>query len=234
MRKSILVTTAVLGLSVVLSGCAYQVTELEEDEQEEVAAYCAKVVAKHNENNGKGLVKLAVSEDDEESEDDTSSEASEDTSSSSESATSEDDSATENETVSLSRAIGIKGIRFSFRDAKTSGSYESNDVYDLSPDAGNELLVIRVRAKNTGKKDIKLDMTTKDLKFTASYGDQSANADMTLLMNDLTTFQGTIKAGKSRDLVVLFQFPKGTVKDTSKLSYTVTDKKTVYQIDTSK
>ena len=231
MRKGVILTAGALGLSVMLSGCAYQVTELKEDESDQVAAYCAQVVSKYDESADKGLTTVSTKKKTADISEDTSSDKTTDTNNGTASADSSRDTPAA-ETKTFTEAIGIDGVSVLFRDAKTAGGYSSSDVYDLSPDKGNELLVVRLKLKNNTQKSIKLDMSSKNLKFKAAYGDDTEDADITLLLNDLTTYQGTLKAKESQNMVMLFQFPKGTIKDTSKVVYTVTNGDSTIQINT--
>ena len=211
MRKGIYVTAMALGMSVMLSGCAYQVTGLKEDEQDQFAAYCAQIVSKYDDSASAGLT--TVSQSKQVPAADTSKAASDGSTSAdtdaSDTKTADTEAEQQEVTKTFTEAIGIKGVSFLYRDAQTAGGYNSNDVYDLTPDKGNELLVVRL----------------KD-------GKESVNADMTLLLNDLTTYQGTLKGKKSKNLIMLFQFPKGTIKDTSKVVYTVKKGDTTVRINT--
>lgn len=232
MQKRFLVTASVLGTSLMLSGCAFQAADLKETEQDRVAEYCAQVVSKYNRTPGTGLTSISapVAEDTEKSDE---TEASSDGSTT---GAASSDGTTDLEepviTKTFTEAIGIKGIKFLFRDAKVSSGYNSSDAYDLSPDAGKELLIVRLKASNTSSKSKKIDMTSRGLTFQATYGDDTENADITLLLNDLTNYQGTIKMGKGRNMVMIFQFPKGTIKDTKKVTYTVKNGDTSFQINT--
>ncbi|MDD6550395.1 MAG: hypothetical protein PUF16_01255 [Lachnospiraceae bacterium] len=235
MRKSVFLAVGAVGMSVMLSGCAYQVTELNEDEQDQIAAYCAQIVSKYDNSAENGLTTVSAKSSDKA---DTSEQpASSDATKASETQNTATDGSSEGkkaaeETKTFTEAIGIKDISFLYRDSKTAGGYNSSDVYDLTPDKGNELLVVRLKAVNGSSKSQKIDMPTENLRFQASYGDDTADADLTLLLNDLTTYQGTIKGGKSKNMVMLFQFPKGTIKDTSKVVYTVKKGDTTVRINT--
>lgn len=234
MRKGIYVTAMALGMSVMLSGCAYQVTGLKEDEQDQFAAYCAQIVSKYDDSASAGLTTVSKSQQVPAA--DTSTAASDGSTSAdtdaSDTKTADTEAEQQEVTKTFTEAIGIKGVSFLYRDAQTAGGYNSNDVYDLTPDKGNELLVVRLKAKNTSSKKNKVDIPSQKLTFQASYGKESVNADMTLLLNDLTTYQGTLKGKKSKNLIMLFQFPKGTIKDTSKVVYTVKKGDTTVRINT--
>ena len=127
--------------------------------------------------------------------------------------------------------VKLQNVSFLYRDAKVSSSYGSGDVYDLTPNKGNELLVVRIKAVNNSSSDAKIDMLKNNIRFTASFGSESVESDATLLLNDLTTYKGTLKAGKSKNMVILFQFPKGTVTDPSNIILQETVNSTTYQIN---
>lgn len=240
MRKRLLALGVLLATVVSTTGCGIQLTKLSDDDESRFVAYCTQVVSKHNMNNDTGLVNIPkqTASEEEKSEESSSEEKTEETSaSSSSSADNTSESSTEQksqETQTFSEAIGIGGMRFLYRDAKTASGYRQGDVYDLTADQGNELLVVRLKAENTTDKSIDIDMPSQNIKFIATYGDQSVDSDMTLLMNDLTTYQGTFKAGKRRNMLLLFQFPKGTVKDTDKIQFSVKKGDETVSIDTQR
>ncbi len=240
MKHRIVTCLLVLSMSLLFTGCGPTMVELTDEQQRDIALYSAKVVSKFNINLDKGIVALPAEEEssiptttEPTQQDDSDSKSSE---SSDSTQTSETDPTTEDpaEVVvskTLTEALDIKNVSFLYRDAKVSSSYGSGDVYDLSPDKGNELLVVRFKVVNNGSTDTKINMIKKGVSFTVSYGTKTAPSDATLLLNDLTTYEGTIKAGKSKNMVVLFQFPKGTVTDPSKIVLQETMNGTTYQID---
>lgn len=223
MHRSVFVPGLIIAVLISFSGCGSAVTQLSEEDQNKVAAYCAQVVSKFNKVPATGLVRVAKQAEDTTDPSDEKNDTEESSASTSEKTApaKTDDSSQDVSTSTLTDAIGISGMSFLYREAKTANGYQQGDVYDLTPDAGNELLVVRLKAKNTTKSSIKVDMPAEGIAFTATYGDESVDSDMTLLMNDLTTYQGTFKAGKSRNMLLLFQFPKGTVKDADKVQYSV-------------
>ena len=127
MRKSIIMTTTILGISVMLSGCAFQATELKEDEQDQVAAYCAQIVSKHDEGPDKGLAVLPKTQ---QQETDSSAEITASDGSTDKTAdtkkTDVSSDAKPVETKTFTEAVGIKGVSILYRDAKTAGGYSSN------------------------------------------------------------------------------------------------------------
>lgn len=241
MRKRLLALGLLLATVVSTTGCGIQLTKLSDDDESRFVAYCTQVVSKHNMNNDTGLVNVPkqTTSDEEKTDDNSSEEKSEETSKASSSTsanTSSSSSSAEQtqETGTFTEAIGIGGMKFLYRDARTASGYQQGDVYDLTADQGNELLVVRLKAENTTDKSLDIDMPSQNITFTATYGDQSVDSDMTLLMNDLTTYQGTFKAGKRSNMLLLFQFPKGTVKDTDKIQFSVKKGDETVSIDTKR
>lgn len=217
MQKSFLVPVLITAAVVSFSGCGSAVSTLSEEDQNKVAIYSAQVISKYNNSSDTGIVKLAEKSKEKTAEK-TSTKKKKKKSAASTGNTSEASAATSS---TITEAIGISGMQFLYRDAKRASGYSQGDVYDLTPDDGNELLVVRVKARNITKSPIRLDMPSQSVTFTASYGDETVNSDMTLLMNDLSTYQGTFRAGQSRNMIILFQFPKGTVKSVNKVQYSV-------------
>ncbi len=259
-------------LVLTLSGCGPfpEMTELSEEDQEQIALYCSRAVSKFNIRQDRGLVALVgdsassstatqttepevapsedTQEDSGESEqtaaDDQGEDTSEDTGSegdSSDDTSGDDASATDGEDaaetetksmVTLSQAIGVDGVTFLYKGAKVSSDYRSGDVYDLTPDEGNELVVVRVKAKNTTDRDMVVDLMSLGLRFEADYNGVTSTSQATLLLNDLTTFDGTIRANRSKNLVILFQYPEGTVKRVKDISLSLPRGSETYYIDT--
>ncbi len=257
-------TALLLAAGLFLSGCGPQLYPLSEDDEEQIALYCSRVISKFNRNQDKGMVALpaenpAFQEGKKKKKKKTdtaqaaakpvdSAGAAGGTGGNSGSGTAGDpgsstgdgsgsglagggSSGTDSGQAStpgdyatgttLTKAIGVKGIKFAYKGAYVADSYKSGDVYDIRPDLGNELVVMRVRAVNNSEKNRKVDLLDKGLIYIASYGDTSINNDGSILMNDLGTYDGTVKGHGKEDLVLLFQFPEGTVKDPSKLALAV-------------
>ena len=99
---------------------------------------------------------------------------------------------------------------------------DEGDSFYMEPNDGMEYVIMYFRAKNVTNKDISVDLLSAGITYTASYKDMSADNTLTILMSDLGTYEGTIKAGSSKKLVLLFQFPKGKVKQPGNVTLTCT------------
>ena len=68
------------------------------------------------------------------------------------------------------------------------------------------------------------------LAFKATVDGVTAKSDQTILINDLKSFVGTVPAGESVDLVLLFQYPTGRITDLSDLDLTAEYGGNTYQV----
>ena len=226
----------------VCSGCA-STTELTSDEQDIITMYAGKVVAKHNVRLAQGLVRyrarnLTTGEEEEEAEDvtETQEEEAQETPSvdSSSSADASAETTPEEEaiqTVSLTEALNIEGISFTYKDAAVYKDVQAANAYVEEPAEGNRYVGLTFTATNTTNKDIDVSLLTRQTTFTATIGSESKNAKpMTMLLNDLPTFVGTITQGSSEDLVVYFEFSKKAVRKLSSISLSANVDGQNYQI----
>ena len=222
----------------ITTGCA-QVYELSEEDEDMIAVYCAKTVNKFNSIKPQGYVNLSKSEIEdalgtEENTEDVSAEETPIAEDAAEDVTSPDTTVDEanvsdSETVadttqedvtssaSLNDLIGIAGLDFKYKSA-VEMSYYTGGYYDISPSTGNDFLVITYEVSNTTDSDIVLDIPSMGVKFRASVGGISNTADNTILSNeDLSVFSGTIEAGTTEELILLFQFKPENLTDLSSL-----------------
>ncbi len=267
-RKRIAACILVSSMALSLGGCGLvpEMTDLTDEDQEQIALYCSRVISKFNIHQDRGLVSLIEDpaakpaqgeksqeetpqgtgtdegqngEDQQDTSDDSGSgDSGSDSSDSGSSGHRDDGSESSDQSqdlgniTTLTEAIGVEGVTFLYKGAKVSSDYRSGEVYDLTPDEGNELLVMRIKSKNTTDKDLTLTLPSLGLRFEAAYGDVTATSQATLLLNDLTTFDGTIKADRSKNLVILFQSPTGTVKKASDVTLSLPRGNITYNIDT--
>ena len=125
--------------------------------------------------------------------------------------------------VSLAKALGLSGVDAVYRGYELVSAYQASQSYMVRANSGNELLVVHVNLKNGASKTAECDILSKMPSFRLLInGELSVNADTTILLNDLGTYQGKIKAGKTARTVLIFQVKKGTVKSIDKMELDVT------------
>jgi hypothetical protein len=67
-------------------------------------------------------------------------------------------------------------------------------------------------------------MLSRKVSFRMTLNDNvQAAAQVTILLNDLGTYQGTIEAGSGTDTVLLFEVPADTPEDLNKISLEVVE-----------
>ena len=88
----------------------------------------------------------------------------------------------------------------------------SEEDFFMAMDAtpGNQLCIVKFNVSNLTASDQGLDMYAKRGRFSLKMEDGSKiSAQSTLLMDDLSTYAGTIPAGGTQELVLVFEVPDG-------------------------
>ena len=93
-----------------------------------------------------------------------------------------------------------------------------DEYFDLSPTRGYEFLVLKFSVVNTTSSDMTVDLDSLGLTYKATVDGVTARSDKTILINDLQTYVGTLSGKEEKNLVLLFQYPKGRLSDTAGLS----------------
>ena len=237
-----LIACVLTASSLMLGGCGATVTELSDEEEDIVVYYAAKIVAKHNVRLGQGVIRYlppkeaeqpaeeeAAAEEEQTEEADTTTDAAADTNTAAASDITAEEEQTE-EKVSLTEAMGIDGISFKYKGAKAYKNFTQKNLAMRSPASGNRYVVITVSIKNKSADTRKVSMLSQAVKFTAQLGDQTQNAQATMSLEDLPTYEKTLKSGESDKAIILFEFSEDNAKDLSGLSLTVEKNGTQYSV----
>lgn len=209
-----------LAAAFTFTGCGEALYELTPEEESAVVSYASHVVAKYNlfQRDGEVFVSQEVLDgvDEEETEQpsdtqqemtDTQQEA-EDTQQSDEQGASQNAAGEEN-AVSIKEALGLEGIAAQYGGSSLCEVYEKSDSFAVDAEPGRQLLVLSVKLTNETGEDIQLDILKKKPAFDAVVnGEKGVRAQMTILPNDLATYQGGISSGESVESVLIFQIPK--------------------------
>ena len=83
---------------------------------------------------------------------------------------------------------------------------------DITPINGGQLLIVKIKLKNTGKDDISVNMLDYNYRYSITLDTGTTYSLLTVLDDDISVFQGSVKAGKSRNVVALFEVPQGINK----------------------
>ncbi len=220
---------------VFMSGCD-KVKDLTAEEEEIITLYAAKVVAKHNVRLSQGIMRYKgeipddedIVEDEELSEDETGEEEADiddETADASSSQDIEDEEASSEEPagdpVTLTEALGISGVTFTYEGAGVPQGLRLSDYYTLpDPDPGCEYVIVTYEIRNTTSDAVQLSIASMRPVFTVNIDGETASAGI-VLEDDLSTYEGTIAAGSAEDLIILFEVSDEAAADLSSLTLSV-------------
>jgi hypothetical protein len=242
MKNRFRLLAIVSAVTLLLGGCGTPLYDLTDDEQDLIVSYAAYALAKHNTYQQDGMTNAQLSEEStqdtqkqeevEEVAEDTPEQESSETSSST---TTETTGNNQNEgTVSLAAAIGQEsGLSVSYKGYQVQDSYQEVNYYAVNPDIGKRLVVMKFKIKNPTNKDIELDTVSLDNTFYASFdGGSSIKETVSFGAQSLSSYEGVIKAGKSKTAVLLFQLPESEADQISSIELMVQLKDAVYLVKT--
>lgn len=223
---------SVLTVATVMTGCGTKIYDMTDEEQQLIVNYSAYALSKHNIYQPDGMTSATEAETEEQ---DTSA-AETETETADEKTSEKTDTGHENgnsgqsqqtaqetkptmQTVSLAQAIGYDGLSVSYAGLTTAETYKEGSYYSMEAGAGNIYAVLKFTLSNTTGTDMKVDLFTKTGKYRAAFsGGKEYEAEGSFLTYALNTFQGTIAAGQSVDVVLLFKVPQDTVCDSVTMS----------------
>ena len=125
------------------------------------------------------------------------------------------------ETITLTELVGKTGISVSYQGAAAATHYGSDGLSDWTPKKGYQLLVMNFQLKNTSSSAVSVDLSGLGFVFRATVDGVTARADQTILLDDFQAFEGSIPAGGTQNLVLVFQYPNSGLSDLSNLSLRV-------------
>lgn len=234
-KMSLLAITAAAAL--MLGGCGTQMYALSEDEENLIVQYSAQMIAKYNIGQKDGMT--AAVEETETAQEETPDTQTNDTQTTPENGTGSDANANtdgteqpEMETISLAEAIGSKSkLKVSYKGFTVKNIYQEGDYFAVTPDDGNQLVILKFRIKNSGKKTVKLDTASMDNPFYASFdGGSQIEETVSMGVQSLSSYDGKIKAGQTKTAVLLFQIPKKQSKKISDVALFVKMNDTIYSV----
>lgn len=201
-KKIMAVSLVMVMVAGCLSGCAKKV-DLTEDEQNLVAEYAAQVVLKHDKNYNGKLKEIDTEEA---------------TSKNKETATNNVIVNTEQGTEpnsnidlkSLSDAFGFGALTVNYTGYQVLDTYpDTSDVaFVLKSKADTRLLILKFNVSNQTENAVDVPMMSFDTTIKSTInGSESYSALVTLLMDGLNTFSGTVAAGETKELVLAFETP---------------------------
>lgn len=201
--------SVLLAAALALTGCGEVPIELTREEQQTIAQYAAHVVSKYNVKQREGIVSIEPQEETETEVPDTvpAQETETDTQTSADGQGGEA-SAQDEQQGSLTQILGLQGVTVSYTGAELAASWEEGGYASLTPTEGHQYLALHFTLNNPGTEDAGCDILSTGSIFQVSWnGGQKIPAQTTILLDDLSTYQGTVPAGGSAEALLLFEVP---------------------------
>ncbi len=205
-----------------LSGCGMQEApyELTEEEQQLIVSYSAHVVSKFNTYQKDGLIFVPEIEEEEPeipSETVSESEQQEVLSEINVSGNSGGEASSEEPAAqtTFDSVYAETGLTFTYLGNEVTASYMQDSTYAVNAGYGKKLLVVKLNVENLTEEAVTIDNLTSGDTFSANYvmdsgSKYNAKSVLTLLLNDFTTFEGTIEPQSAVEMVMVFEVPAET------------------------
>lgn len=238
MRKTKAKIAVIAMAGLMLTGCGEAAYNLTESEESIIVNYAAHMVTKYNTYQKEGLTYVDPEEVEEESEEvalETEVQESDTTDASGLPGNATPEGTDEEQTslsgAELSELFGQEDrLTFEYVGARLDTSYVENSYYALQADKGYTYLILGIDVTNTSEETIDIDYLTRQPKFSVILnGEVRSPAESTILMEDFSTLECTLKPGETKETVVLFQVPD-TVESVDDLSLEVSIDGNNYQI----
>ncbi len=210
-RRYLAVGLAVLSLT--LTGCGNEMYELTDEEQALIVQYAAHFVSKYNIYQKDGVVNVEPLE---ETEEETLTEATELPSGTEGTKPNPDIGDTEVDTeptdkpvkpgISLAEALGLKDkLSIRYLGSEVAEHIKPGAGYDVNPTVkGNTLYIIKLGVKNISPEALALNHMNLDADFSIA-GDFKVRHHQTMLENDFTSYIGTVPAGETVEMLLIFE-----------------------------
>ena len=185
-----------------LTGCGTQLFELTAEEEELIIQSAAYYVAKYNiqQKDGVNGYPLPDSFEDESEEDSEGAEQGD------EDGNGTGQTQSSSQMASLAELIGHeKNLKVAYEGSEVVGSYQEGSAYLVEAAPGKTFYVMKFKLTNITDAEIKIDNASKSPIVKLVADGVKAKSEVTFLSNDFSTYQGTVEAGKSVELILLFE-----------------------------
>lgn len=120
-------------------------------------------------------------------------------------------------TIAESLAVP-EGIGVTYLGHKLCESYPDNgsagEYFSLDASNGKKILVLEFSVENPTTSNADVDFFAKDAAYSVKVGDgKQYSAMTTMLLDDMSTYTGTIKAGESQHMVLLFEVEQSVAEN---------------------
>ena len=218
-NKHIRLNLIVFACILTLTGCGTSLYEMTDAEEQLICHYSAYVIAKYNIKQTDGMTNAVPSEDDLIDETEALEEQIAEQISSLPS-------------ISIGEAIGQSDVTVTYTGYSVASNYEEGGYYCLTPGTGKSYAVLNFTIYNPYVEEKTIDAFMVSPQFYASFnGEDPVRADSNFLTYSLSNYQGTLGAGQSVDVVLLFAIDSDVAESISVVNMTLEKDGTTYAID---
>lgn len=207
----------------VFTGCGTGFPDMTQAEEEAVVEYAAGVLMRHMKDYDSRLVDLSLYKEpaEEEKTEDTEQGGMDKTAD-----TDTIDATTPSDTMTLDELLLPDDMELNYNSYEIVDTYpggeDANPYFSLDASEGKKLLVMSFSLSNTSDTEKEVDFFSKAPRCTVIInGTIRQNALSTLLLEDFSTFIGTVKAGETVSLVLLAEVDESALAEISELSLSV-------------
>lgn len=133
----------------------------------------------------------------------------------------------------MEEVMGLpEGMIMAYAGQEVAAKYPAEDGQDyfiVTPTSGKQLLIIRFMMSNRSEQDQEIDVLATACSFQLSVnGGSFRRALTTMLLNDLSTYEGTIRAGESQETVLVMEIDE--TEDVASVSFRVKNESKTHTI----
>lgn len=226
MKKFIKIGPALVAAAVLIAGCGDEMVVLTESEESVIVNYSAGTLAKHNSYQQEGMSAVYPKEEEEEEEPSVAGEEEkkepeaegQEPEGGSQGSQQDSGDGENPNAVSMTEALAVPGVEFSYQDYSVYDSYRQGDYYSADAAEGNVFLILNVNISNIGTEAVSCDLLGKQPIFTLKInGEAGVKNEVTMLENDIATYTATLEPGQTVAGILLFEVPAETGENVSSL-----------------
>lgn len=228
-QKRIYVSTILIGAMCMLSLTGCESVKYTEEQEDIIANYAANLLLRHDEKYKYNYIYELDYVEEEMTSDKAGFEHETEPDTNSGNLTQEGSNNVIADSSSVTKAFHMpEGISVEYLDYDITDRYPAdnsdNELFVMKSVDNRKLLVIKFRVTNNTSQDIPVNMMSNNSKYKGIVNDvKKYNAQLTLLLDALNTYEGTMAAGSSKDFVLIYQTQIESKDDVKSLSVAVSD-----------
>lgn len=228
MKRRVSELLSLVIMAMALTGCGSAIPEMTKEQEDMVVDYAVATLLKYDINHSEKLVKLASVEEalgEQELVEPESEQPVEEHSEQEMDVVKEmDEAGTENsegsQDISVEELLGIPNVSLQ------CFGYEIDDIYPpnseeihfvMNAAEGSQLLVVKFTLQNLSSTEQTVSIQPGSVRIKMLLNGKEKNALTTMLLNDLASYQGTLEAGESVELVVIGEYKTEELQEIEKL-----------------